>query len=594
MNDTIYTLLSTRINNTPDSIALCYKNDGKWKSLSWAEYGKRIDSISKALIALGVKQGDKVALMGSNSIGWYTCDMGIMTVGAVTVPIYSTNSGEQMVYIINHSESRMLIVENIVFYRRIENLLSKVPNLSQVVILDDYSSPGSKLVISMNDFLKTGQNVLDAKVADVRKSVKPDMVSSYIYTSGTTGQQKAVMLTHTNCVTAARNVYLTTMSNREIIQCSYLPLSHVAERVTNLYTPLLSGGIVYLMGGYDKFLEYLKEIRPTLWAGVPRVWEKIYEGIVKYKESLSPRNIRILNWGIAAGGEYNWRKYNKKHVFLYTIIKHAIAKILVIKKILRALGLDRAVYTVTGGAPTSHEILDFFTSIGIWLQDVYGQTEGHGTTSFATKDNVRFGSAGKPYPLTEVRIADDGEILVKGDCVSPGYFKDPKLTKETFKDGWLYSGDLGRIDEEGFLWITGRKKDIIITSGGKNITPTKIESSIMSNPLIEHAVVVGDGRKYLAALLTINKEQAINVINDADGSATGIDEMVDHKVIKEMVSRHIDEVNQKFSRVEQIKKFKLMPTTFTIEGGDLTPTQKIRRVNILKKYENDINELYQD
>lgn len=588
---TIITLLEKRISATPDDVVISYKEDNKWKSLTWREYGKEIDRISKSLIALGIDPQDKVALMGSNTREWFVCDMAIMVSGAVSVPIYGTSSSEQMQYILNHSECKVLIIDNIEFFNRIREQRSKIPLLKNIVFMNSSKISSNGWLMNQEEFLSAGGSLPDEKLFERRSRVTPDYISSHIYTSGTTGYPKAVMLSHKNCVAAAENVYLTAKIKVKPITCSYLPLSHVAERVINLYSPMLTGSTIYLMGGYENFAAKLKEIRPTAWAGVPRVWEKIYEGVMKYKETLPEGKKRVIEWALRAGSAYNWKKYKGELISLPLSIKYSFARLLVIKKLLRSMGLDRVATTVTGGAPTSGEILDFFMSIGIWLQDVYGQTEGHGTTSFATLDSIRFGSAGKPYPLVEVKIADDGEILVKGDNVSPGYYKDPELTRETFKDGWLYSGDQGYIDKDGFLWITGRKKDIIITSGGKNITPSKIESALMSNPLIEHAVVVGDGKKYLCALLTINREYAsgMNAALSSNGK-----EVAEDPVINNAIKKHINEINTHFSRVEQVKKYKILPSSFTVEEGELTHTQKVKRSIIIKKYEKEINGMYRD
>jgi len=347
------------------------------------------------------------------------------------------------------------------------------------------------------------------------------------------------------------------------------------------------------MGGYDKFAQYLAEIRPTMWAGVPRVWEKLYEGVMAYRATLPEKRRKLVDWALKTGDAYNQRKYKKQGISPLLSVKYSLARALVIKKLLRALGLDRVKIVVTGGAPTHVETLDFFTSIGMWLQDVYGQTEGHGTTSFALKDDVRFGSAGKVYPLTKVMIADDGEILVKGDHVSPGYFKDPELTRETFRDGWLHSGDLGRFDEDGFLWVTGRKKDIIITSGGKNITPSKIEALLLTSALVEHAVVVGDGRKYLTSLLTLS-EEAVNKFAAEKGlqNKTFL-EVISGPEVKIELEKHLETINAQLSRVEQIKKFKILDHTLSQESGELTPTLKVRRFFIHQKYAREIDEMYE-
>jgi long-chain acyl-CoA synthetase len=593
MEKTILELFENRVRKTPDLNALCYKETGEWKTITWQGYKNRVDRFAKALIAQGIGTGDKVALIGSNIPEWFIADMAIMTMGAVTVPIYATSSGEQICYVLNHAECKLFIVEETGYFQRIEKFLDDVPKLERVIVVKGSVPPNENILMDLSTFEMVGEKVSEEDLKKVRAQITPNSVGFFIYTSGTTGPPKAVMLTHKNSVTAARNVFLTMQTEtQEKVCCTYLPLSHIAERCVNLFSNLLLGTTVYFMRGYEHFAEDLKEIRPTLWAGVPRVWEKLYEGVMKYRDSLPEKKQKIIDWALRTGSEFNWRKYEGKNIPFGLKAKYHAARLLVLKKLLAALGFDRVEATVTGGAPTSEEILDFFVSIGIWLQDVYGQTEGHGTTSFATKDAIRFGSAGKPYPLVEVRIADDDEILVKGDNVSPGYYKDPELTKETFKDGWLYSGDLGYLDEDGFLWITGRKKDIIITSGGKNITPSKIETALMGLPLIEHAVVVGDGKKYLTALLTVSEEEGRKFAQKEGKAVKDRKDLLALKAVNEEIERHVNKVNEKLSRVEQVKKYRILPGPFSVETGELTHILKIKRNVVRDKFAKEIEELY--
>jgi len=593
MAETITELFEKRIKETPHRNALCFKKAGEWKSISWEAYAERVDGFAGALMALGVKRGDKVGLIGANTPEWFIADMAIMTMGAVTVPIYATSSGEQICYALDHSESKIFIVEEMSYFQRIEKLLHDVPKLERVIVIRGTVPENESLLIHLNSFYSLGGKVTAQELSAMRSAVTPDTVAFYIYTSGTTGPPKAVILTHKNSVTAGKNVFLTMpMKTKEPNSCTYLSLAHIAERTINLFSTLFDGRTVYFMGGYQQFAEDLREIRPAIWLGVPRVWEKLHEGVMSYRDALSETKQKIIDWALRAGAEYNWRKYEGERIAFALKAKYAAARLLVIKKLLASLGLDRVEINVTGAAPTSKEILDFFVSIGIWLQDVYGQTEGHGTTSFATRDAIRFGSAGKPYPLVEVRIANDGEILVKGDNVSPGYYKNPELTQETFKDGWLYSGDIGRIDEDGFLWITGRKKDIIITSGGKNITPSKIEASLMSLPLIEHAVVVGDGKKYLTALLTLSEEGGRKFAANEGIAVKNCADLFSLEAVQAAIERHVGKVNEKFSRVEQIKQYKTLPEAFSIEGGELTSILKIKRHYVQEKYAKEIEEMY--
>jgi len=594
MEKTVAGLFKERVERTPGAVALRYKEGQEWKTVTWKGYSDCVDGFARSLMALGIRPGDKVALIGTNSPDWFYADMAIMTMGAATVPVYATNSGDQIIYILNHSESKAFVMEDISYFQRIENRLNETPNLKNIIVLKGDAPPTPGIILSHDKFIEQGRKIPLEELMKIREAIKPDDVDTLLYTSGTTGQPKAVMLTHRNSVTAGENVYLTTkLKTTNLSTCCYLPLSHIAERTVNLFSSLYTGHTINFMGGYDKFAQYLAEIRPTLWAGVPRVWEKLYEGVMAYRATMPEKRRKLVDWSLKTGDEYNQRKYKKQSISPLLSIQYSLARALVIKKLLRALGLDRVQIVVTGGAPTHVETLDFFTSIGMWLQDVYGQTEGHGTTSFALKGDVCFGSAGKVYPLTKVEIAGDGEILVKGDNVSPGYYKDPELTRETFKDGWLYSGDLGRFDDDGFLWVTGRKKDIIITSGGKNITPSKIEALLLTSPLIEHAVVVGDGRKYLTSLLTLSEEAVKNFAAEKGLQDKAFSDVIAGREIKNEIDKQLETINARLSRVEQIKKFKILDHALSQESGELTPTLKVRRFFIHQKYAREIDEMYE-
>lgn len=592
MPQTITEAFDKCVRENSDRPALNHKVNDTWQAITWKMYGNRVNLYSRALMAQGVASGDMVAIIGANSTEWFFTDMAVMTMGAVSVPIYGTSSGEQIKYILNHSGSKVFVVDNIFYFQKIETVLGDIPGLKRVVVLKGEVPEGKDILIDFASFERSSEEVALGDLMQMKNSVKSDDMATLIYTSGTTGPPKAVILTHKNCITAARNVNMTIGIKGEIISCCYLPLSHVADRCINLFTRLMDGGTVYFIESYNKFLDYLREIRPTLWAGVPRVWEKIYEGIMNYRNSLPERKRKLIDWALGTGSDYNWRIYKGQKPGVLLRAKHFFARFLVINKLLAAIGLDRVQVTVTGGAPTSEKVLDFYVSVGIFLQDVYGQTENHGTTSFTTKGYIRFGSVGKPYPLTRVRVADDGEILVKGDSVSPGYYKDQQLTSETFRDGWLHSGDLGYFDEDGFLWINGRKKDIIITSGGKNITPVKIEDMLKQLPIVEYAVVAGDSRKYIAALLMINKDELVKFAERSSIRFGDYDDLLNSREVAATVDSHVQEVNSKLSRVEQIKKYRMLLTDMSVEGGELTHTMKVKRHFVLKKYKREVEEMY--
>ncbi len=633
------------------------RKDGVWQVLSWRDYQERVDGFARALIAAGVGRGDKVALMGANSPRWFIADMAVMSMGAVTVPVYANSSSEQMRYLLEHSEAKALLADEFEYFERIEGFLDELAQLRFSVLLQGNLKAQRAGLASLAEFLGAGESVEPAALESLRSRLVPEDPATFIYTSGTTGAPKAVIQTHKNHCAAARNVSAvlhTKTAAVDRVSCSYLPLSHVADRVTNMYSPLLEGNCVYFIDRLDAFAEYLREIRPVLWAGVPRIWEKLHEGVMLHRKSLSAAARKVFDWALAAGLAYQSALYARQRPSLPLRTRHWLARRLIIEKILRAIGLDRAEIAITGGAPTSRDVLDFFFAVGLWLRDVYGQTEGDGTTSIATAEQIRFGSAGKPFPYVKVKIAADGEILLAGDNVSPGYYKDEELSAKTFCGGWLYSGDLGHFDEDGFLWITGRKKDIIITSGGKNITPAKIEAALMAAPVIEHALVVGDGRKHLACLITIDEEAAAvalsggtagsaaapgcrtgpatmphtdpgyttpqgsrakpAIVPHADGDCTAppsqhresvaatrqhepsrkptLDELAADPRLHELIEDQVAQVNAGLSRAEQLKKFTILPVHFSVAGGELTPILKMRRSRISEKYAAEIDRLY--
>lgn len=594
MGQTIKDIFSQRISSTADETALHYEADGIWQSISWWEYGVQVDHFSRSLIALDVTIGDKIALIGHNTCDWFVADMAIMTTGLVTVPIYETSSRDQILYILQHSEARILIMEDMSYLERVLDVINEVAGFQYIIVQNGHYNGEDGRILTISDFQKKSLEVTTEDLSLFAQAVTPEMLATLIYTSGTTGNPKAVMLTHKNSVAAAMNVYLFWIGQWDGCQkksCSYLPLSHVAERVVSLLAPLLDGRQVYLFPDMTKIMDHLKHACPTLWLGVPRVWEKMYEGITDFRAQQSPVKKALIDWALKTGRHYNRNLQSGRSNSFYNKLSYYIAKKLVIDKILQSLGLHQVILSVTGGAPCRPEIANFFSSLGLWLLEVYGQTEGYGTTSLAAKANFKSGSCGVAFPQLEVKIADDGEILVKGDNVSPGYYKEAQLTAETFKDGWLYSGDLGRLDEDGHLWVTGRKKDIIITSGGKNITPQKIENALSEINIVNYALLVGDGKKYLTALIDLNYEKTVCFFQEKL-SLGDQDITSDHPLLKEMLDDHILTVNGQFSRAEEVKKYIVLFDGITLENGLLTNTLKLKKQAVLERYRAKIETMY--
>lgn len=596
MVGTLVELLEKRRRDTPGQIYLHYREAGpEWKTMTWAEYGARIDRFSQALMARDVHYGDKVALLGLGSPGWFVADMSIMTIGAVTVPIYFSSSGEQIAYIVNHAEAKLLIVFGDDYGARIREHLRDMPALECIVFMNGESVPDEPLCLQVDTFLRQAQAVSKQELQARRDTLTRDDVCTYIYTSGTTGPPKAVMLTHKNCYAAVMSAdeslrFLYTQAT-EIHVTSFVTLAHVFERIYSMLSPLVTGAMVHF-GDITRALEDMREIRPTILTALPRTWEKMHEVIIAERGRMSRIKQAIFDWALTVGMQFNQAIYEKRTASHSLRLKHFIARTFVIDRILAPLGFDRARHFMTGGAVSSKEIIHFFFALGVWICQVYGQTEAMGIGTIETREKRRFGSVGIPFPGVRVKIAEDGEILLSGDVVSSGYFKEPELTAQTFRGGWLYTGDLGHMDADGYLFITGRKKDIIITSGAKNITPSKIEAALMSSPLVEHAVVAGDGKKYLTALLTVNPE-AIQAFAHARGIAIkDYADLLAAPVVLEELERHVKETNAKFARVEQIKKFTILPKPLSIEAGEITSLNKIKRFMVIEKYRKEIEDMY--
>ena len=592
----IFELLTRRIQKSPDQTYLRYRPDGRtWKEMSWREYGRRIDQFSRALIAVGVDAGDKVAIIGTSSPDWFVVDMSIMTIGAVTAPIYFTSSGEQIAYIVNHSDAKLFLVLSDEYVPVFKDNLKDMPSLENIVVFNGNTLHEGTDIMNSKQFLENADAVTNDELQKRRDAVTNDDVCTYIYTSGTTGPPKAVMLMQKNYYAVAKSVSASLRFLFDYVDtihiCCFLTLSHVFERSNALTAPLETGTIVHF-GDISNALEDLCEIKPTIVVGLPRTWEKMHEAIMAKRDAMPGLQKKIFDWALKTGMEYNAAIYEKRNIMFTLKARHAIAKKLVIDKILAPLGFDNAKHFMTGGAVSSKEIVDFFFALGVWICQVYGQSEALGIGSIETREKRRFGSVGIPFPGVEVKIADDGEILIRGEVVSAGYFKDPELTAQTFQDGWLYTGDLGYVDEDGYLFITGRKKDIIITSGAKNITPAKIEASLMSSPLIEHAVVAGDGKKYLTALMTLNLEEGINYAGKKGIAVKTYSELFAVDGLQVEIQRHVNDINNKFSRVEQIKKFKILPQPLSADCGELTSLLKIKRYKVLQNYNKEVEQMY--
>jgi long-chain acyl-CoA synthetase len=573
-----------------DDPAYYEKVGGEWKSTTWRTYAAEVTAAGKAMMALGVEPGDVITILGFNQPSWVIADVAAMAIGAVPAGIYTTNSPRECHYILSHSESPVLVIEDEEQWTKIVEIRGELPALRHVVVMRGGPAIDDPMVLSWEEFNARGADVpgeqLDARLA----ALEPDQLATLIYTSGTTGPPKGVMLTHDNLSWTATQAIQATGIGKSDTSVSYLPLSHIAEQIFSIHGPAASGWAVYYAESIQKLAENLEEVQPTVFFAVPRVWERFHAGVMAELSKTTGLKAKIAAWAMGvATRTTKQRNYGKEPSGLLAA-QYMLADKLVLSKVKKALGLSRSIILITSAAPISVELLEFFGSLDLRIQEVYGQSEDCGPSTMNQADAIRFGSGGRAFPGSEVRIAEDGEILVKGRNVFAGYYKDPEETAQTLVDGWLQSGDLGEIDEEGFVWVTGRKKDIIITAGGKNVAPKPLEGGLKNHDLISEAVVIGDRRKYLTVLVTVDEEAAERYMLDHNLSGPAYT----NPEIKGEIQKAIDELNRGFARVEQLKKFAILPRQLSIEGGELTPTLKVKRNMVSEHFADVIDEMYQD
>ncbi len=563
------------------------RTDGQWVATPWQTYADHVMAAAKSLIALGIDTGDTVNILGFNRPEWVIFDIAAMAVGGVPAGIYTTNSPAECQYIINHSEAPVVLLEDEGQWAKIAQVRNELPKLRHVVMMKPAPPIDDPMVMSWDEFMAKGEAVANDEVQARLDAIEPDQLATLIYTSGTTGPPKGVMLSHDNLVwTAAGGIQAFAMNESEK-SISYLPLSHIAEQMFTIHLPAVLGSSVAYAESIDKLADNLKEVKPTFFAGVPRVWEKFYAGVTHELSHAEGVKAKIANWAMNVGRKANMARMGGRAPSPLVAAQEKVADALVLSKVRSALGFDNCRTYVTAAAPLSPEIQEFFSAFFV-LNEVYGQSEDTGPTSMTVPGRTKFGTVGIPFPGTEVKIADDGEILVRGRNVFLGYYRQPEETAETLVDGWLYSGDLGEFDDEGYLTITGRKKDIIITAGGKNVAPKPLEGGLKNHPLISEAVVIGDRKKFLSALVTLDEEAAPAWMEER-GETGPVHES---ESINKEIQSAIDELNQHFARVEQIRKFAILPRQLSIEGGELTPTLKVKRNKVAEHFADVIDSIY--
>jgi long-chain acyl-CoA synthetase len=585
--DTIPMRLLDQAARRPAAPAYYTRRDGIWVPTGYRLFAEQVMRAGKALMALGCEPGCTMSILGFNRPEWVIFDVACMAIGGAAAGIYTTCSPSEVRYIVDHAEARVVLVENAAQFEKVARERPNMPRLAWVVTMEgaEVDDAGA---LAWSAFLAKGAAISDSDFIARLHALEPGNLASLIYTSGTTGPPKGVMLSHGNLAwTARNNEHAVGMSARDT-NLSYLPLSHIAEQILSIHGPISMGSAVYFAESIEKVPDNLKEVRPTLFFGVPRIWEKLHAGVSAKLGEATGAKRRLVDWAMGIGRRVTDLRMTGAEVPLALRAQHRLAQRLVFAKLKEAIGLDRAHICVTGAAPIAKEVLEFFGALDVVVYEGYGMSENTGATSINLPGRARFGSVGAPVPGVDVRIADDGEILTRGPNVFLGYFKEPLATAEVLEDGWLKTGDLGAVDARGLLTITGRKKEIIITAGGKNIAPTNIEAALKNHPLVGEAIVIGDRRKFLSVLVTLDPEAASRFRSPA-GSAAADHE--DPAIVAE-VQRALDAVNEELARVEQVKKFRILPRPFSVETGELTPTLKLKRSVVARKFASEIEAMY--
>lgn len=580
-----------------DRVALRKKEYGIWHDISWNEYFNNAGYIGCALISMGLEKGECVSILGDNSVEWVIIDMGVQCAGGVSAGIYSTNAWPEVEYVIENSDSKFLFLENEEQLDKWIHFKDKTPRLKKVIVWDleglrDFEDP---MVMTYQDFLEEGKRFFEKNPDSIDKrmqDVTADDLSVLIYTSGTTGPPKGAMLTHRNVTWMGQAIIKDNpiYENDEVL--SFLPLCHIFERIFSVFAHLSHGYTVNFIESLDTVNDNMREISPTVGYAVPRIWEKYLSAVyIKMSDATWFKKF-VFSLALTIGKKRASLRMNFKPVPVYLDILYRIMYLIVFAKLKERLGFDRLRIAYSGAAPISPDVLHFFQSIGVNLVEGYGQTEGTGVTCVSRADKVKFGTVGPPLQGTKLKIADDGEILVNSPSVFKGYYKDPDSTKEALKDGWLYSGDIGELDEDGYLKITDRKKDIIVTSGGKNITPQYIENKLKFSPYINDAVIIGDKRKYVTCLIMIDEDNVVKYAQDNKIQFSTYRDLTQHPEIIRFIQAEVDKVNETIARVEQIKKFTILPKKLYEEDGEVTPTMKVKRKYVNETFSDLIEAMY--
>jgi long-chain acyl-CoA synthetase len=595
--DTVPQMFARAVAARGAQVSLRQKHFGIWQSITWTEFGQYAREIGMGLAALGFAPGECASVLSNTNREWLYADMGILGAGGVSNGIYPTDAPAQVEYLCADSATVYLFVEDDEQLDKALEVRASLPKLRKIFVFDmdglrDFNDPQ---VMSLDALRVIGREYDAANPGEWERRIaipKPSDLAVLIYTSGTTGKPKGAMLSHANLLIAAKLYTEAFEQHPDDERMCFLPLCHVAERVVGVYTALLSGTRLNFVENPETVPENVREIAPTVFGAVPRIWEKFYSVVTIRVREATPLAQFAYRMAIGVGYKVAACREEQKPVPAHLGLAFWLARVLVLDNIRKAIGVHRARLLITGAAPTSPDLIRWYMALGMEMVEVWGQTECGGIATSNPIGAVKPGSIGTPLPQTEVKVSPEGELLVRSPSVFMGYLNQPEKTAETLRDGWLHTGDVGRMDNEGFFYITDRMKDIIITAGGKNITPSEIENQLKFSPYITDAVVIGDRRAFLTALIMIDHENVEKFAQDQSIPFSNYMSLCRRPEVLELIEGEITRVNAKFARVEQVRKFRLIEQKLTAEDEELTPTMKLKRKLVNEKYRDLIEGMY--
>ena len=595
--DTLVKSLVNLVEKQPHRVALRKKDFGIWHDITWSEYLQNVKYVALGLHDLGVKKADHVAIMGENQPEWLYSALGTMAAGAAFVGIYTTNPAAECEYVVNNSNSVVFICEDEEQLDKALVFRDRAPQLLKMIVWDMEGLRHFKdqMLMSFDELLGLGKTIEQENPDLFYQLVnrgKPEDIASLIYTSGTTGPPKGVMLSNENYLWQGKQEKALTEAKRDDEGVSFLPLCHVGQQAYDIQLHLSAGHIVNFTESTDTLMRDMVDITPTLFACVPRIWEKYYSYIVLRMDEATWLKRTIYGLALKIGDRYNGKILDGKTPSLLLNLAYKLAYFVVFRKLKKRIGFQKVRLGLSGAAPISHNVLKFFRSIGIPIGEIYGMTESCGAIAMSTKENFKLGRVGKLLPETELKIAEDGEIIARHKGVFRGYYRDQESTEKALVDGWIHTGDVGEIDEEGYLSIKDRKKDLIITSGGKNIAPQYIENLLKFSPYINDAVVIGDQRKYLTALIVIDDENVIKYAQREKIQYTTYSSLTKSEEVIALIHQEVNKVKLQVSRVENIKKFRILDKKLYVEDSEVTPTMKVKRKAMEEQYKDLIESMY--